>query len=101
MLLKSGSNQDQSNHTYSYAHDPDAAGLDAKKIQDAILKFYDKPLDVWVCPANEHDPGHTNSCILGSGFAGDSSSSGREDIAATFHHCLCKPVHLKVWVCVC
>ena len=47
MLLKSGLNQDQINHIYGYVHDAEAEGeLDPKKIQDAILKFYDKPFDV-------------------------------------------------------
>ena len=41
MLLKSGLTQDQINHIYAYVHDPDATDLEPKKIQDAILKFYD------------------------------------------------------------
>ena len=44
-LLKSGLSQDQISHIYSYVHDPDATELEPKKIQDAIMKFYDKPFE--------------------------------------------------------
>ena len=46
MLLGSSLTEDQINHVYSFIYDPDATGLNPTKVQDAVLKFYDKPWDV-------------------------------------------------------
>ena len=50
MFIKSGLTDDQINHIYSFVYDPDAVGpqtaLDPRKIQEAALRFYDKPWDV-------------------------------------------------------
>ena len=50
MFIKSGLTDDQINHIYRFVYDPDAVGpstsLDRRKIQEAALRFYDKPWDV-------------------------------------------------------
>ena len=50
MLIKSGLTDDQINHIYGFVYESEAEGpgaaLDPRKIQEAVLRFYDKPLDV-------------------------------------------------------
>ena len=50
MFIKSGLTDDQINHIYSFVYDLDVEGpstaLDPRKIQEAALRFYDKPWDV-------------------------------------------------------
>ena len=50
MFIKSGLTDDQINHIYGFVYDPDVEGpstaLDPRKIQEAVLRFYDKPWDV-------------------------------------------------------
>ena len=50
MFIKSGLTDDQINHIYGFVYDPEAEGplatLDPRKIQEAVLRFYDKPWDV-------------------------------------------------------
>ena len=50
MFIKSGLADDQINHMYGFVCDPDAEGpsaaLDPQKIQEAVLRLYDKPWDV-------------------------------------------------------
>ena len=50
MFTKSGLTDDQINHIYSFVYDPDVEGpstaLDPRRIQEAALRFYDKPWDV-------------------------------------------------------
>ena len=47
MFIKSGLADDQINHNYGFVYDPDpegpSAALDPRKIQEAVLRFYDKP----------------------------------------------------------
>ena len=50
MFIKSGLTDDQINHIYGFVYDSEAEGpgsaLDPRKIQEAVLRFYDKPWDV-------------------------------------------------------
>ena len=50
MFILSGFTDDQINHMYGYVCDPDVEGpsatLGPRKIQEAVLRFYDKPWDV-------------------------------------------------------
>ena len=50
MFIKSGLTDDQINHIYGFVYDSEAEGpgaaLDPRKIQEAVLRFYDKPCDV-------------------------------------------------------
>ena len=50
MFIKSGFTDDQINHIYGFVYDPDpegpSAALDPRKIQEAVLRFYDKPWNV-------------------------------------------------------
>ena len=50
MFIKSGVTDDQINHIYGFLYDPEAEGpgaaLDPRKIQEAVLRFYDKAWDV-------------------------------------------------------
>ena len=50
MFIKSGLTDDQINHVYGFVYDSEAEGpgaaLDPRKIQEAVLRFYDKPWDV-------------------------------------------------------
>ena len=50
MFIKSGLTDDQINHIYGFVYDSQAEGpgaaLDSRKIQEAVLRFYDKPWDV-------------------------------------------------------
>ena len=50
MFIKSGLTDDQINHIYGFVYDSDAEGpgaaLDPRKIQEAVLRFYDKPWEV-------------------------------------------------------
>ena len=50
MFIKSGLTDDQINHIYGFVYDSEAEGpgaaLDPRKIQEAALRFYDKPWDV-------------------------------------------------------
>ena len=50
MFIKSGLTDDQINHINVFVYDPDAEGpsaaLDPLNIQETVLSFYDKPLDV-------------------------------------------------------
>ena len=50
IFIKSGLTDDQINHIYSFVIDPDveepSTALDPRKIQEAALRFYDKPWDV-------------------------------------------------------
>ena len=49
-FIRSGLTDDQINHIYGFVYIPAAIGqatsLDTRKIQEAALRFYDKPLDV-------------------------------------------------------
>ena len=50
MFIKSGLTDDQINHIYGFVYDSEAerpgAALDPRKIQEAVLRFYDKPWNV-------------------------------------------------------
>ena len=50
MFIKSGLTDDHVNHIYGFVYDSEAEGpgaaLDPRKIQEAVLRFYDKPGDV-------------------------------------------------------
>ena len=50
MFIKSGLTDDQINHIYGFVYESEAKGpgaaLDPRKIQEAVLRFYDKPWDV-------------------------------------------------------
>ena len=47
MLIKSGLTDDQINHIYAYLCEKgDSTGLTPQGVQDAVMKFYDKPWDV-------------------------------------------------------
>ena len=50
MFIKSGLTDYQINHMYGFVYDPEAEGpwatLDPRKIQEAVLRFYDNPWDV-------------------------------------------------------
>ena len=50
MFIKSGLTGDQINHIHSFVFESEAEGpgaaLDPRKIQEAVLRFYDKPWDV-------------------------------------------------------
>ena len=50
MFIKSGLTDDQINHIYGFVYESEAEGpgaaLDPRKIQEAVLRFYDKPWDV-------------------------------------------------------
>ena len=50
MFIRSGLTDDQINHIYGFVYRPNAKGpstnLDPRKIEEAALKFYDKPWDV-------------------------------------------------------
>ena len=50
MFIKSGLTDDQINHIYGFVYDAEAEGpraaLNPRKIQEAVLRFYDKPWDV-------------------------------------------------------
>ena len=49
MFIKSGLTDDQINHIYGFVYESEAEGrgpaLDPRKIQEAVLRFYDKPWD--------------------------------------------------------
>ena len=49
MFIKSGVTDDQINHIYGFVYDSEAEGpgaaLDPRKIEEAVLRFYDKPWD--------------------------------------------------------
>ena len=50
MFIKSGLTADQINRIYGFVYESEAEGrgaaLDPRKIQEAVLRFYDKPWDV-------------------------------------------------------
>ena len=50
MFIKSGLTYDQINHIYGFVYESEAEGPGAtlypRKIQEAVLRFYDKPWDV-------------------------------------------------------
>ena len=50
IFIKSGLTDDQINHIYGFVYESEAEGpgaaLDPRKIQEAVLRFYDKPWDV-------------------------------------------------------
>ena len=50
MVIKSGLTDEQIHHIYGFVYESEAEGpgaaLDPRKIQEALLRFYDKPWDV-------------------------------------------------------
>ena len=58
MFIQSGLTDDQIDHIYGFVYDSEAEGpgaaLDPRKIQQAVLMFYDKPWDVDRTETPEH-----------------------------------------------
>ena len=69
MFIKSGLTDDQINHIDGFVYDPEAVGpgaaLDPRKIQEAVLMFYDKPLDVDRCGSDAQTSDVVSSPVHG------------------------------------
>ena len=69
MCTRSGLTHDQINHIYGFVYDPEAVGLgaslDPRQIQEATLRFYDKPWD-----ADRHSDSRASLCRYSRTFGG-------------------------------
>ena len=81
IFIKSGLADDQVNHIYGFVYDPDVEGLstalDPRKIQEAALRFCDKPWDV-----DRHRDSRASMGRYSRPLMGHAATTHRQDVVS-------------------